>query len=135
IAVLPCRGGEALLRRLFEPLGYGIRATHHALDELFPEWGESPYFTVELTHVIMLRELLGHLYVLIPVLDNDKHYWIGEDEVAKLLRHGETWLAQHPEREQIVRRYLKHRGYLAKAALEQLLEEDQQQVDEVQEQH
>src|SRR5437016_8007840 len=25
LAVLPCRGGEALLRRLFEPLGYAVR--------------------------------------------------------------------------------------------------------------
>jgi 3' terminal RNA ribose 2'-O-methyltransferase Hen1 len=85
LSVLPCRGGERFLRSLFEPLGYRVAATHHALDEHFPDWGESPYFTVELSHpAITLHDLLAHLYVLIPVLDNDKHYWIGEDEVQKL---------------------------------------------------
>ena len=49
LSVLPCRGGETLLRKLFEPLGYAVQATHHALDEQFPEWGEGPYFTVELS--------------------------------------------------------------------------------------
>ena len=102
LSVVPCRGGEIFLRKLFEPLGYTVIATHHPLDEKFPEWGEGPYFTVELSHTIPLRELLTHLYVLIPVLDNDKHYWIGEDEVQKLLRHGDPWLASHPEKEQIV---------------------------------
>src|SRR5438045_1463307 len=52
ISVLPCRGGETFLRRLFEPLGYAVSATHHPLDESFPEWGESPYFTVELRHTL-----------------------------------------------------------------------------------
>lgn len=135
IAVLPCRGGEAFLRRLFEPLGYALAATHHALDEKFPDWGEGPYFTVELSHTIALQQLLAHLYVLIPVLDNDKHYWIGDEEVEKLLRHGGSWLAAHPEKEQIVNRYLKHRKHLTSSALAQLLEEDQQEEDEAQEQH
>src|SRR3954465_16083251 len=81
ISVLPCRGGETFLRRLFEPLGYVVAATGHVLDETFPDWGDSPYFTVQLQHpAITLHDLLTHLYVLVPVLDNDKHYWIGEDE-------------------------------------------------------
>ena len=130
LSVLPCRGGEAFLRRLFEPLGYAVRVTPHALDETFGEWGQSAYFTVELSHTVRLHDLLTHLYVLIPVLDNDKHYWIGEDEVRKLLRHGEAWLSTHPEKEQIAYRYLKHYGHLAKQALAQLLEEDQQDVEE-----
>lgn len=135
ISVLPCRGGEAFLRRLFEPLGYAVTAIHHPLDETFPEWGEGPYYTVELSHTITLHDLLTHLYVLIPVLDNDKHYWIGEEEVQKLLRHGESWLATHPEREQIVRRYLKHQRKLADTALARLIEEDPEQTEEVEEQH
>ena len=112
ISVLPCRGDEGLLRKLFEPLGYQVSATRHPLDERFPEWSEGPYFTVQLSHTLPLRDLLRHLYVLVPVLDNDKHYWIGEDEVQKLLRHGESWLANHPEKEQIVRRYLKNWRHL-----------------------
>jgi hypothetical protein len=93
LAVLRCRGGERVLRRLFEPLGYAVAAAGRALDEAFPDWGESPYFTVTLDGHCRLRDLLAHLYVLIPVLDDDKHYWVGADEVDKLLRHGEGWLA------------------------------------------
>jgi len=98
LSALPCRGGEGFLRKLFEPLGYQVTATRHVLDDQFADWGDSAYFTVELSQTIPLQQLLRHLYVLIPVLDNDKHYWIGDDEVEKLLRHGEAWLAAHPAR-------------------------------------
>lgn len=123
IAVLPCRGGEAFLRRLFEPLGYAVNVTGAPLDAQFPEWGESPYFTVTLTGDVPLRALLSHLYVLVPVLDNDKHYWVSDDEVEKLLRHGEGWLSAHPEREAITRRYLKHQRGLVNDALGRLVDE------------
>jgi 3' terminal RNA ribose 2'-O-methyltransferase Hen1 len=105
IAVLPCRGGENLLRRLFEPLAYEVTALRHPLDTKFPEWGESPYFTVTLKATVRLSDLLTHLYVLIPVLDDDKHYWVGDAEVEKLLRHGEGWLRGHSERELITNRF------------------------------
>ncbi|BAZ13236.1 hypothetical protein NIES4071_50750 [Calothrix sp. NIES-4071] len=124
ISVLPCRGGEEFLRELFEPLGYTISAQNYQLDEKFPDWGASKYYTVELQHTLPLSELLSHLYVLIPVLDDDKHYWVGEDEVEKLLRHGEGWLSSHPAKEQITRRYLKRQGRLTRAALAQLVVED-----------
>ncbi|MFC1713935.1 3' terminal RNA ribose 2'-O-methyltransferase Hen1 [Candidatus Poribacteria bacterium] len=124
IAVLPCRGGEVALRRLFEPLGYHVSAQQHVMDEQFPEWGNSPYFTVELENTIRLRDLLTHLYVLVPVMDDDKHYWVGDEEIDKLLRYGEGWLANHPERESITQRYLKHQRRLTRAALAQLTEED-----------
>ena len=121
IAALACTGGEDVLRRLFEPLGYTVHAVQHPLDEQFPEWGESPYFTVELEGELLLRELLAHLYVLVPVLDAEKHYWVGEDEVEKLLRRGEGWLAGHPDRELIVNRYLKYQRSLRDEALAKLL--------------
>src|SRR5262249_36253165 len=123
LSALPCRGGEVFLRRLFEPLGYTVKTSRRVLDEKFPEWGESRYFTVELRAQIRLRDLLTHLYVLVPVLDDDKHYWVGEDEVEKLLRHGRGWLAAHPEREAIAGRYLKHQRSLTRQALDQLLAE------------
>jgi 3' terminal RNA ribose 2'-O-methyltransferase Hen1 len=120
LAVLPCRGGVDFLARLFEPLGYTVTATPHILDEHFPEWGNSAYFSVELTAITTVQALLSHLYVLIPVLDEDKHYWVGADEVEKLLRHGEGWLNDHPEKAQITQRYLKRQKSLAQSALDQL---------------
>jgi 3' terminal RNA ribose 2'-O-methyltransferase Hen1 len=131
ITVLPCRGGESVLRSLFEPLGYEVTAIRHPLDEKFPEWGESRYFTVTLKAKTRLRDLLTHLYVLIPVLDDDKHYWVGDDEVEKLLRHGEGWLREHPERELITNRYLKHQKKLAREALDRLIGDEEPAADEV----
>ncbi|HTF63786.1 MAG TPA: 3' terminal RNA ribose 2'-O-methyltransferase Hen1, partial [Edaphobacter sp.] len=124
LAVVAARGGTDLVRRLFEPLGYAVTANGGLLDERFPEWGESPYVSVEITAVKRLQDLLTHLYVLIPVLDREKHYWVGDDEVEKLLKRGEGWLGQHPEKELIVSRYLKRQRHLTRAALERLTAEE-----------
>ncbi len=135
LTVVPARGGEEVLRRLFEPLGYAVTAERHALDERFPEWGESDYYTVTLAGRVRLKDLLTHLYVLVPVLDNEKHYWVGDDEVEKLLRRGAGWLAAHPERELIARRYLKHRRHLADEALARLVGEEVADPDRAEEEH
>ncbi len=130
LAALPCRGGEGFLRKLFAPLGYEVTAESQPLDPAFPEWGPSRYFTVGLRATCRLSDLLSHLYVLVPVLDDDKHYWVGEAEVEKLLRHGEGWLAAHPERETIARRYLKHQQRLVRTAIARLLEEEDPEAEE-----
>jgi hypothetical protein len=83
LGTVPCRGGEASLRGLFEPLGYQVEATGHALDDTMPALGPSRLFTVTLRATRRLSDLLTHLYVLIPVLDDHKHYWVGDDEVKK----------------------------------------------------
>ncbi|HYI40381.1 MAG TPA: 3' terminal RNA ribose 2'-O-methyltransferase Hen1 [Allosphingosinicella sp.] len=106
ITPLPARGGTGLVERLFEPLGYAVQASPVALDPAYAEWGDSPYVALTLNARVRVADLLTHLFVLIPVLDNSKHYYVGEDEVQKLLRKGEGWLDRHPERELIVRRYL-----------------------------
>jgi 3' terminal RNA ribose 2'-O-methyltransferase Hen1 len=133
LTALPCRGGEKLLRRLFEPLGYTVTAERYPLDPAFPNWGESAYYTVTLSHTTRLQDLLSHLYVLIPVLDDDKHYYVGSDEVEKLLRHGEGWLKVHPEIDLITRRYLRHHRSLLREALVRLVESPQ--VDQIDAQH
>ncbi len=120
IPVLPSRGGEKFLHSLFVPLGYEIQTQRLALDEQFPEWGQSKYFDLELSQTITLAELLSHLYVLMPVLDDAKHYFVNEEEIAKLLRHGTGWLSDHPQREEITRRYLKRQRGLAEEALSQM---------------
>lgn len=125
IAVLACHGGEGVLRGLFEPLGYEVEVVNLPLDERYPEWGSSPYFSITLRSKCTLRQLLQHLYVLIPVLDDDKHYWVGDAEVEKLLRHAGEWLGEHPLKEQIARRYLKHRRSLIRDALSRLTAEEQ----------
>jgi 3' terminal RNA ribose 2'-O-methyltransferase Hen1 len=124
IPVLPSRGREGFLRGLFEPLGYEVNVRRLALDEAFPDWGNSSYFDVELSHTIKLSDLLSHLHVMIPVLDDDKHYYVNEDEIEKLLRHGEGWLATHPLKEEITSRYLKRQRGLTRDALAQIAVEE-----------
>lgn len=126
--VLPVRAGEGLVHRIFEPLGYSVEVQRHPLDEQFPEWGESPYFSVTITGTRTLSELMTHLYVLIPVFDNEKHYFVGEDELEKLLVRGAGWLASHPEKETITRRYLRHQSSLYREALARLVKEEQVEV-------
>jgi 3' terminal RNA ribose 2'-O-methyltransferase Hen1 len=124
LPVIAARGGPELVRRLFEPLGYAVDLKGAELDEQFPEWGESPYVALTLAGTVRLQDLLTHLYVLIPVLDNEKHYWVAKDEIEKLLKRGEGWLGAHPEKDLIVSRYLKRQRSLAREALSRLLAED-----------
>lgn len=132
IAVVPVpKGGELLIRKFFEPLGYEVELIRHQLDEKFPEWGDSKYFTLKLRHVITTKELLSHLYVLIPTLDNDKHYFVSQNEIEKLLQKGEGWLSGHPEKEQVVRRYLFNLNSLSRQALERINEGEATEVDPV----
>lgn len=132
LPAVSCREGEGLLHCLFEPLGYRLSARNQPLDEHFPEWGPSPYFSVRLEGHVRLADLLTHLYVLLPVLDADKHYWVGDDEVEKLLRHGEGWLNKHPERKTIARRYLKNDRRLAHSALSRLSDDEGSETEEEQ---
>jgi 3' terminal RNA ribose 2'-O-methyltransferase Hen1 len=125
IDVLPVRGGERFLRAVFEPLGYEVDAVRYPLDEKFPEWCDSPYFSVEIRKATTLAEVLTHLYVLVPVFDGKKHYFVGEDEMEKLLAKGEGWLAQHPEKDEIARRYLRYQPSLYRMALARLVQEEE----------
>jgi 3' terminal RNA ribose 2'-O-methyltransferase Hen1 len=129
LPVLPARGGEQLVRALFEPLGYAVRATEIPLDDTVPEWGASRYLDVQLAGEVVLKDLLEHLFVLLPVLDDDKHYWVGKDEVDKLLRRGGDWLVGHPERTLISRRYLRHDRQLTSDAIARLVAADDSATD------
>jgi 3' terminal RNA ribose 2'-O-methyltransferase Hen1 len=124
VPALRCRGGAALVRRVFEPLGWQVEADTVLLDPAFPGWGESPYVDVRLAGEIRLADALNQLYVLLPALDDAKHYWVTADEVDKLIRAGSGWLAGHPEQALISRRYLAHRWSLTRTALARLAEVD-----------
>ncbi|MFE6891434.1 3' terminal RNA ribose 2'-O-methyltransferase Hen1 [Streptomyces sp. NPDC057694] len=120
VPALPARGGPDLVRKLFEPLGWTVGVESVALDEQFPEWGESRYVRLVLEGELRLAQALRHLYVLLPVLDDAKHYWVSADEVDKLLRAGEGWLAGHPEQRLITSRYLSRRWSLTRQAMQRL---------------
>ncbi|MEU6812032.1 3' terminal RNA ribose 2'-O-methyltransferase Hen1 [Streptomyces sp. NPDC046831] len=137
IPALPARGGTGLVRRLFEPLGWRVTAEPVPLDAEFPEWGDSRYVGLVLvSESLTLAEALRQLYVLLPVLDDAKHYWVTADEVDKLLRAGEGWLPGHPEQNVITSRYLARRWSLTRQARERLelvrlAETDDSEVEEI----
>jgi 3' terminal RNA ribose 2'-O-methyltransferase Hen1 len=118
IPAVSVRGDDDLLERLFAPCGWNVASEPIPLDPAFPEWGDSRFRSVTLTGRVRLADALRQLYVLLPVLDDAKHYWVGDDEVAKLERAGEGWLPAHPERELITRRYLLHHGSLVSQTLD-----------------
>jgi len=124
VHMLPCRGSEELPNEIFEPLGYTVETRTSVLDEHFPEWGNSSYIDLTISGTVTLAKLLNHLYVLIPVFDRQKHYYISEDEIEKLLKHGEGWLAAHPARNRIVNRYFKMRRSYAHKAIDRLIESE-----------
>lgn len=117
---LPCKGDAAMLAKVFEPLGYTVSYEAAVLDEKFPAWGQSKYVTLTISGNVRLKALLRHLYVLMPVFDRKKHYWVGRDEVDKLLRNGEGWLEAHPEKNFITSRYVGGRRSLARLALDRM---------------
>ncbi|MFF4687007.1 3' terminal RNA ribose 2'-O-methyltransferase Hen1 [Streptomyces sp. NPDC001307] len=137
VPALPARGGPDLVRRLFEPLGWTVTAEPVPLDTEFPQWGDSRYVRLVLeAETLTLAEALRHLYVLLPVLDDAKHYWVSSDEVDKLLRAGEGWLPAHPEQKLITSRYLSRRWSLTRQAMERLelvrlAEADDSEVEEI----
>ncbi|MFT4166138.1 MAG: 3' terminal RNA ribose 2'-O-methyltransferase Hen1 [Microlunatus sp.] len=131
VPALPCRGGVGLALRIFEPLGWTVSASPIALDPTVPEWDDSRYLSLRLTGRVRLADALNHLYVLLPVLDDAKHYWVSTDEIDKLIRAGEGWLATHPEKPLITKRYLRHRGSLTRTALARLAEVDDLEPEEI----
>ena len=124
LPAVPCRGGAGLALRIFEPLGWTVAATPIPLDPQLPQWGDSRYLDLRLSGTLRLADALNHVYVLLAVLDDAKHYWVSTDEVDKLIRAGGTWLAAHPEKTLIARRYLAHKRELAATALERLADVD-----------
>ena len=127
VPALRARGGAALAHRIFAPLGWSVDARSQPLQPA--EWGDSPYADLRLTGEVRLADALNQLYVLLPVLDDAKHYWVSTDEVDKLIRAGGDWLAAHPAKELITRRYLSHQRRLTRSALARLAEADDTEPD------
>ena len=124
LPVIYCNGGEARIRSCFEPLGYEIVIEPILQSNITDgEKEESFYYALTLSANIRLSSLLNHLYVLIPALDGEKHYYIDHAEVKKLLGKAQDWLSSHPERDWVTSRYLKKQRSLIRQALEKLLED------------
>jgi 3' terminal RNA ribose 2'-O-methyltransferase Hen1 len=126
VPALPARGGEKLVRDLFEPLGYELE-----VEAAPPERGQGdldlgpiPHVHLTLRGTVSLSALLRHLAVLIPVLDDAKHDFVDASEVEKLLERGEGWLEAHPRKELIAARYLEHRRGLVRVALARLTDDE-----------
>ncbi|WP_426593664.1 3' terminal RNA ribose 2'-O-methyltransferase Hen1 [Cellulomonas sp. McL0617] len=113
---VPAVPEPGMVARLFGPLGWSVEVDVPLLDPEVPSWGPAPYGDVRLTGVLTVAEALRHLYVLLPALDGGKHYFVGPDEVDKIVRAAGEWLGGHPERDWILRRTLAHRReYVADA--------------------
>ncbi|GAA1082865.1 3' terminal RNA ribose 2'-O-methyltransferase Hen1 [Nocardiopsis metallicus] len=139
LPAVPCRPGPQKARELFEPLGWTVEAEPVPLDPGLPGWGASHYLSLTLTGTLRLSEALSHLYVLLPAMEGGhKHYWVDSTEIDKLLRaggapvdgteneegEGAGWLAGHPERGWITRRYLARRERYVRTALARLAESE-----------
>jgi 3' terminal RNA ribose 2'-O-methyltransferase Hen1 len=129
VPALRCKGGPALAKGVFEPLGWTVEAKGQPLQP--EEWGPSNYLDLRLTGEVRLADALNHLYVLLPVLDDAKHYWVSPEEVDKLIRAGGDWLAAHPARDLIAQRYLSHQRRLTRSALARLAEADDTEPEEL----
>ncbi|WP_407270561.1 3' terminal RNA ribose 2'-O-methyltransferase Hen1 [Radiobacillus sp. PE A8.2] len=95
------------ITNLFEPLGYEIDIEKRELDYDFSLKTTNHVRYINIHGTTTLQTGLRQLFVLIPVLDNYKHYYIDEKEIDKLQRYGEGWLDQHPSKDMIIRRALR----------------------------
>lgn len=116
LSAVPCSGGRPAIDALFAPLGYTIEAVRHPLDPRFPEWGESPLWSISIHNEVRLAELLSHLCVLVPALDDDGHDCVGFGAVAELAMPGAEWVQRHPARDRFAARRIREPRTLRGAA-------------------
>ncbi|MFC4100784.1 3' terminal RNA ribose 2'-O-methyltransferase Hen1 [Paenibacillus xanthanilyticus] len=98
---------EPVVEQLFASLGYEVEQERGEADYPFALKHRSSVRYITLRGRQTLQTALRQLFILMPVLDDYKHYFIGEAEVEKLERYGEGWLEAHPQRELIVKRTLR----------------------------
>lgn len=108
---------DAAIKNLFEPLGYQTEIERGRADYNFQFKERSSARFINLQSKVTLQNALQHLFVLIPVLDDYRHYFIDEREIEKLERYGEGWLADHPLKELIIKRTLRFRELIDQMVL------------------
>ncbi len=70
-------GGEGAVRKAFEPLGYAVECAWHPGDDPGRDWGGPSVATVRIRGTVPVRDLLRHIFILAPVVDGSKHYYVG----------------------------------------------------------
>lgn len=96
------------LAELFKPIGYNVEIKRAASTLR----SKSSALFITLTGKQTIQNLLKHLFILIPVIDNYKHYFIDEREIEKVDRYGEGWLDAHPLKQFIVKRALRFQNLI-----------------------
>ncbi|WP_141431100.1 3' terminal RNA ribose 2'-O-methyltransferase Hen1 [Bacillus sp. 03113] len=92
---------------LLHPLGYIVEIERGETNYSFELKQRSSSRFIHLKGQQTIQQALRHLFILIPVIDNYKHYFIDEHEIEKLVRYGEGWLDSHPLREYIIKQSLR----------------------------
>jgi len=87
------------IRNIWEPLGYEVTIN------TMTDAKRARFLT--LTNTITLKKALQQIFILIPVMDDYKHYFIDEAERERLENYGEGWLETHPMREFIYKKALR----------------------------
>lgn len=108
---------DAVINDLFEYLGYEVTIERGQADYRFQLKERSSARFISISGLSTVQAALKQLFVLIPVLDNYKHYYLSEQEIDKLQRYGEGWLDRHPLRELIIKRSLRFQDLIDQAAL------------------
>lgn len=98
------------LEELFTALGYEVQLERGNAEYSFNLKSRSSVRYIKLKAKQTLQTALRQLFVLIPALDDYKHYYISDDEVDKIRRYGEGWLENHPQRGLILKRTLRFAG-------------------------
>ncbi|WP_310831561.1 3' terminal RNA ribose 2'-O-methyltransferase Hen1 [Paenibacillus pedocola] len=113
---------DRTLEELFTALGYEVQLERGDAEYSFALKTRSSARYIKLAGEQTLQTALQQLFVLIPALDDYKHYYISDDEVDKIRRYGAGWLEEHPQRSLILKRTLRFAGaikqYEAMAAKE-----------------
>lgn len=109
IAALWSPVGDAILRRMFEPLGYAVEAPPIPIDTARPHLGWSGFRTLVLTGTHRPADVVSHLRVILPLAD-PRPRAERLAGAAELWEEGRRWLETHPSRELIERNLLGRSG-------------------------
>jgi 3' terminal RNA ribose 2'-O-methyltransferase Hen1 len=99
------------LAELFEPIGYQVDIQRGV--SVLREKSSARFVTISGSQTV--QNALKHVSILIPVIDNYKHYFLDEREVEKLDRYGEGWLESHPLKQLIVKRALRFNALISQS--------------------